>query len=91
MTKELFRLALSSVRFRKKNFIYQLVIVMLLGAVITGSLLTGFSVKKSLKLSVGERLGSTGILISSGYRYFSLPVTERLEESTGSFRALRLA
>ena len=56
---------------------------MLLSAVITGSLLVGKSVKESLKKSASEHLGNTGILISSGTRYFSNDLAQRLSDSAG--------
>ncbi len=70
MIPNTFRILLSSIRFYRKPVLYQVLIVTLLSAVITGSLLTGRSVKTSLKKSASERLGNTGILISSGLRYF---------------------
>ena len=66
-----FRLAIRSISFYKKPVLNQVFIIALLSAVITGSLLTGRSVKESLKKTASEKLGNTGILISSGIRYFS--------------------
>ena len=66
-----FRLAIRSISFYKKPVLNQVLIIALLSAVITGSLLTGRSVKESLKKTASEKLGNTGILISSGIRYFS--------------------
>ena len=51
-------------------------------AVITGSLLTGRSVKESIKKSASERLGNTGILISSGIRYFDSELVQRMKDSS---------
>lgn len=48
---------------------------------ITGSLLTGSSVRHSLKKSSIERLGNTGIVISSGTRYFDISLAERLKDN----------
>jgi putative ABC transport system permease protein len=72
------KIVIKSVRFFKKSVIYQLLIVALLSAVITGSLLTGWSVRASLKQTASEHLGNTGILISSGSRFFDLSLADRL-------------
>jgi ABC-type antimicrobial peptide transport system permease subunit len=72
-----------SLKFYKKPVLYQVLITLLLSAVITGSLLTGRSVKESLKRSATERLGKTGILISSGLRYFHPDLVARLKDSSG--------
>jgi len=77
------RIIVRSTKFYKKPVLYQVLIIVLLSAVITGSLLTGRSVKESLKKSASEHLGSTGILISSGIRYFDYDLVQRLKDSTG--------
>jgi len=81
MTPNTFRILLSSIKFYRKPVLYQVLIVTLLSAVITGSMLTGRSVKTSLKKSASERLGNTGILISSGIRYFDPGLVARVNES----------
>jgi ABC-type antimicrobial peptide transport system permease subunit len=45
-------------------------------------LLTGRSVKESLKKAASERLGNTGILISSGIRYFDSELVQRMKDSS---------
>ena len=45
-------------------------------------MLTGRSVKESLKKSASERLGNTGILISSGIRYFDPELVRRIRDSS---------
>ena len=70
-----------SIKFYRKPVLYQILIIAILCAVITGSLLTGRSVKESLKKSASERLGNTGILISSGLRYFEPSLAETLKDS----------
>jgi len=70
-----------SIKFYRKPILYQILIIAILCAVITGSLLTGRSVKESLKKSASERLGNTGILISSGLRYFEPSLAETLKDS----------
>jgi len=79
----IFRIIIRSLNFYKKPVIYQVLIIALLSAVITGSLLTGRSVKESLKKSASERLGNTGILISSGVRYFDPEIGQRMKDSSG--------
>jgi putative ABC transport system permease protein len=83
MSKGIFHLAFKAARFSKKTFIYQTLIILLLSAIITGSLLTGYSVKQSLRKSASGRLGNTGILISSGERFFDPAVAGRMTKTTG--------
>ncbi len=83
MTPDLFRIIISSVKFFRKPVLYQVLIVALLSAVITGSLLTGSSVRASLKKAAYERLGNAGIVISSGIRYFDAGLEDEIEASSG--------
>jgi putative ABC transport system permease protein len=76
-------IVLKSIRFYKKRVLYQLLIIALLSAVITGSLMTGRSVRSSLKRSAAERLGNTGILVSSGLRSFNADLFQRMKDSAG--------
>ena len=78
-----FKLVIKSISFYKKPVLYQVLIIILLSAVITGSLLTGRSVKESLKKSASERLGNTGILVSSGIRYFKPELVQRMMIGSG--------
>ena len=77
----IFRITIHSIGFNRKPAFYQVLIIMLLSAVITGSLLTGKSVKMSLKKSASEHLGKTGIVISSGIRYFDPELAYRMRDS----------
>jgi putative ABC transport system permease protein len=72
-----------SIRFYKKPVVYQILIIALLSAVITGSLLTGRSIKSSIKKSASERLGKAGFVISSGVRYFDPSLAGRVSDSGG--------
>ncbi len=72
-----------SLSFYKTGVLYQFIIIILLTAVITGSLMTGNSVRSSLKSSSTERLGNVGIMISSGIRYFDPSLKERMIRKTG--------
>lgn len=76
-----FHLIARSLKYYRRPVFYQLLIIILLSAVITGSFLVGSSVKQSLKQTSSERLGNTGILISSGTRYFLPDLSERLHDS----------
>ena len=77
----IFRIIIQSLSFNRKPVFYQVLIIVLLSAVITGSLLTGKSVKMSLKKSASEHLGNTGIVISSGIRYFDPELVRRMRDS----------
>jgi len=83
MISSALNIVFKSIRFNKKPVLYQVLIIALLSAVITGSLLTGRSVRTSLKKSATERLGNTGILVSSGIRSFSSELAHRMKDSSG--------
>ncbi len=72
-----------SISYYRKPVFYQIIIVALLSAVITGSLLTGYSVRQSLIKSSEVKLGNTGLMISSGLRYFQTSLAERFSKKTG--------
>jgi putative ABC transport system permease protein len=76
-----FRIITRSINYRRKPVLYQILIIVLLSAVITGSLLTGRSVKESLKKLSSEHLGNTGIIISSGTRSFDSDLVQRMKDS----------
>jgi ABC-type antimicrobial peptide transport system permease subunit len=84
MTPKTFRILLSSIKFYWKPVFYQVLIIALLSAVISGSLLTGESVKNSLKRSASERLGNTGVLVSSGIRFFDIGLADRIDSGAGT-------
>jgi len=83
MKLKVFHIVARSISYNLKNAVYQASIILLLAAVITGSLLTGKSVRKSLRQTSLEKLGNTGILISSGIRYFDPSLAERISSETG--------
>jgi ABC-type antimicrobial peptide transport system permease subunit len=74
------RLIIKSLSHYRKHILYQFLIISLLSAVITGSLLTGSSVRSSLKKSAGEHLGNTEFLISSGFRNFDPLLVTKLKQ-----------
>ena len=76
-------IVIRSLSHYRRAALYQFLIVTMLSAVITGSLLTGYSVRQSLKNSAVERLGNTGILISSGIRNFDTGLAEKLTREQG--------
>jgi len=85
MVPGIFKVSIQSVRFNIKAVVNQLLITALLSAVITGSLMTGRSVKSSLKISASERLGNTVTVISSGTRFFSTSLAVRMVDSTNIY------
>src|SRR5512146_1042820 len=76
-----FKIASRSISFYRKQVSYQVLIILILSAVITGSLLTGSSVRNSLKRSASIRLGNTGVVASSGLRFMSRELPARLKEN----------
>lgn len=83
MNRNLLKIALKSLLHNKKDAIYQFLITLLLAAIVTGSLFTGFSVRKSLRSSVYSHLGNTDIEVSTGTRYFSPSLTDTLAKISG--------
>ena len=75
-----FKIIKRSIIFYRSSGFYQCIIIAILAGVITGSLLIGDSVRKSLIKSSSQRLGNTGILVSSGVRYFSKNLSKGLSE-----------
>ena len=84
MKHGLFHIIKRSLLYYRLPALYQFVVIMLLAAIITGSLLTGSSVRKSLSQNNQERLANTGIIISSGARYFPVSLTKRMMELSGT-------
>lgn len=80
MTPGTLKILFSSLKFYRKQAFYQFLIIVLLAAVITGSLLTGSSVRSSLKKTASEHLGNTGMLISTGLRYFDPGLVQKINE-----------
>jgi ABC-type antimicrobial peptide transport system permease subunit len=72
-----------SIRYSAKDSIYQTIIVALLAAIITGSLFTGHSVRRSLRKTSSEKLGNADIIISSGLRYFNASLSSGIEAAAG--------
>jgi ABC-type antimicrobial peptide transport system permease subunit len=72
-----------SLAFNKPGVFYLMVVIALLTAVITGSLMTGSSVRNSLRKTSLEKLGNAGVLVSSTTRYFDPSLTKRFGIRTG--------
>ena len=72
-----------SLIFYRKDAVYQVIIVMLLSAIITGSLLTGTSVRSSLRRTSDQKSGNTRIIVSSGQRFLSSALADKISEKTG--------
>lgn len=83
MNSDIIKLSLKSIKYYRKSVFYQFLIILLLCAVITGSLMTGKSVRRSLQNTAIEKLGNTGVYISSGLRYFDSKLEDRLRKLTG--------
>ena len=81
MKKYLLKFARRSFLYYSKDYLNQVIIIAVLAAIITGSLLTGDSVRKSLARSSRDKLGNTYILVSSGLRYFNSSISERFFEN----------
>jgi ABC-type antimicrobial peptide transport system permease subunit len=75
-----FKLIIKSLSHYRKHIFYEFLIILLLSAVITGSLLTGSSVRSSLKKGASQHLGNTAFLISSGFRYFDPLLATKLKQ-----------
>ncbi|HOU02645.1 MAG TPA: hypothetical protein PLL94_04975 [Bacteroidales bacterium] len=72
-----------SLIFYRKDAVYQVIIVLLLSAIITGSLLTGTSVRNSLRRTSDQKSGNARIIVSSGQRFFSSTLADKLSVRTG--------
>ena len=83
MIPGIFHIIIRSFRYNIRQVIYQLLVIILLAAVITGSLLTGSSVRASLRKTATEHIGNTGIVVSSGTRYFDNSLSERIRNRFG--------
>ncbi|MBN2863526.1 MAG: hypothetical protein JXN62_10215, partial [Bacteroidales bacterium] len=83
MRRNLIIKVLKSILYNRKDAVYQIIIVALLAAIISGSLLTGYSVRSSLRKNASEKLGKTDLLISSGLRYFDPSLAARFSDVTG--------
>lgn len=83
MIQGTFHIIRRSLSYRRRSVFYLIIIITLLSAVITGSLLTGNSVRKSLKVQSVEKLGNTGFFISSGPRYFNAGLSKSVSDLTG--------
>lgn len=83
MRMNLSHIAFKSLLYDRKGVFYQVLIIILLTAVITGSLMTGNSVRGSLKKTSLEKIGKTGIMVSSGIRYFDPMLCSKMEKATG--------
>lgn len=83
MKMSLFHIVFRSVTYYRTASIYQFLIILFLSSIITGSLLTGISVRKSLLDSNENQLYGSGMIISSGLRYFPQSLSERLEKVSG--------
>jgi ABC-type antimicrobial peptide transport system permease subunit len=84
MKQALIKIAFRSLIHYRKETIYQVIIISILAAIISGSLLTGHSVRSSLDRTLSEKLGNTDFLISSGLRYFDASLADRFTSKSGA-------
>jgi len=84
MRLSIIHIALRSVRHYRTSTIYQVLIILALSSIITGSLLTGRSVRKSLADTNINKLFGTAYDISAGNKYFPYSLSERIKTSTGN-------
>ncbi len=83
MKMNYFHIIKRSLTYGRARVLFQVMIIILLAGVITGSLMTGKSVRTSLKKSSQLQLGNTGIVITSGLRYFDPSLAGRIREKSG--------
>ncbi len=83
MKQDLLISVFKSLRYSRKDSVYQVIIIALLSAIITGSFFTGDSVRYSLRKTSWEKLGNTDIIVRSGLRYFNSSLAERIRAKTG--------
>lgn len=90
MKKSLVKIAFRSLLFYRRETIYQIIVVSILGAIICGSLNTGDSVRNSLRKNLSEKLGNCDLMVSSGLRYFDASMAQRftIKSGTGSVPVL---
>jgi len=72
-----------AVAWHRNSYITLALVVALIAAVITASLLAGNSVRETLKQNTLERLNGSGIMVSSGLRYSDRDVALALHEKLG--------
>ena len=75
-------LAYRAMLWHGKSYITLALIVALIAAVITASLLTGFSVRKTLTANTIERLNGAGFLVSTGLRYSDRDIAGKIATGT---------
>lgn len=80
MEKGIFNIILRSLFYYRAPLFFQFLITAFLAAIIAGSLLTGSSVRQTLKANTEKKLNNAGIVISSGLRYFNPELSKKLEQ-----------
>ena len=79
----LFRLILQNIRFYKRSWLVTLAGAVIGTAVLTGALVTGDSVRNSLREMVSLRLGTTRFALAPADRFFRQALAGELESSSG--------
>ncbi len=80
MRKGIFNTILRSLIYYRVPLFFQFLITAFLAAIIAGSLLTGSSVRQTLKANTEKKLNNAGLVISSGLRYFNPDLSEKLQQ-----------
>ncbi len=83
MKPSILHIALRSVSHYRTSTLYQFLIILALSSIITGSLLTGRSVRKSLAETNIQKLYGTAYFISAGNKYFPYSLSDRIEKISG--------
>ena len=73
-------IVLRSLVYYRAPLFYQFLITAFLAAIIAGSLLTGSSVRQTLKANTEKKLNNAGVVISSGLRYFNPELSNKLQK-----------
>jgi hypothetical protein len=80
MRKGILNTIFRSLIYYRAPLFFQFLITAFLAAIIAGSLLTGSSVRQTLKANTEKKLNNAGIVISSGLRYFNPELSEKLQQ-----------
>lgn len=79
MNKGILILVKRSLVFYRTPLFFQFFTTAFLAAIIAASLLTGSSVRQTLRETIEKKLSNTGIVISSGLRYFDPDLDKKLQ------------
>ncbi|MBN2236166.1 MAG: ABC transporter permease [Bacteroidales bacterium] len=72
-----------SIIYYRKALFFQFMITAFLAAIISASMLTGSSVRATLRSNTEKKLNNSGMMISSGLRFFDPNLSEKLQQKVG--------